>query len=307
MIGALLYLLLRLRRGGAAKGTLRARRTLSRTASPEPDMMDSLVNRAAPIVGGLIGKKRGATKAKANRVSASLDDSPAMPNKTRTNSHNAGDDGNKGRGGSSKPVLSIFKRRTQARNWNRGLDTRTNHDPIVDVDGKRVSIVTDGLPVINTSLAGPGHVLVVTNPDSPRRPEQQETPRSGRPHLAQQADPASSVNCPYARPQNKLKQPNAATSPRLCTKELNNNNRDSVSSTATCTTCNSSPTSPLFAFSSFMKTSSLGFLKFENSVNAMPWRGSGWSVWFRQEDSKGDDRTSGAGPSPPPPAETREK
>lgn len=259
----------------------------SRTASPEPEMMDSLVNRAAPITGGL-NKKRGATKAKSNSVSASPDNTAATPKTTRNKNANTGD------GKGSKPVLSIFKRRTQTR--NRGLDT--NND---SVDEKRLSIVADVPPVINTSLAGPGNVLVITNPDSPCQPGQ-ETPRSGRPHLAQQVDPASSVNCPYARLQNKIKQPNA-TSPRLCTKELNNNNRDSVSSTATCTTCNSSPTSPLFAFSSFMKTPSLGFLKFENSVNSMPWRGSGWSVWFRQEDSKGD-RTSRAGPPPP---ETLEK
>lgn len=255
----------------------------SRTASPAPEMMDSLVDRAAPMAGSGIDDK----------LSAPPDSTTTTSNNTRYNNVNTAGDGKR------KPVLSIFKRRTsQSKTKNLGgtedATTSSRRDPVVDE--KTLSIVADG-PM---SLAGPGNVLVITNPDVPG------TPGTGRLHLAQQADPTGSVNCPYAvRLQSKLRRPPTCTSPRLCTRETNN--RDSVGSTATCTTCNSSPTSPLFAFSSFMKTPSLGFLKGENSSAAKPTRGSGWSVWFGQEDNKDQAGRGGGAPPPPPAAEIPEK
>lgn len=213
--------------------------------------MDALVSGAAPMAG--FDKRRGAAKTKPDAVSA-----PPKNNRA------PGD-------GVRKSLLDIFRRRTQATTSNRGTDTS---GPMAE---RRLSIVTDAAPV-QTNPAE--FVLGLPSPDH-------QTSKSGRPPLAQQADAALSVNCPYAKLQNRLRQHNS-TDPRPCQKDMNN--RDSVSSTITCTTCNSSPTSPRFAFSGFMKPPSLGFLKFENSVNSRPWRGSGWSVWFRQEDSK--DRTS---------------
>lgn len=257
----------------------------SRTASPAPEMMDSLVDRAAPMAGSGVDEKRSAPPDTSTTTTMTS-------NNTRYNNVNTAGDGKR------KPVLSIFKRRTsQSKTKNLGgtEDATTSSDPAVDE--KTLSIIADG-PM---SLAGPGNVLVITNPDVPG------TPGTGRLPLAQQANPAGSVNCPYAvRLQSKLRRPPTCTSPRLCTRETNN--RDSVGSTATCTTCNSSPTSPLFAFSSFMKTPSLGFLKGENSSSAKPTRGSGWSVWFGQEDNK-DQAGRGGGAPPPPPAaaETPEK
>lgn len=161
--------------------------------------------------------------------------------------------------GLRRSLLSVFKQQPQIAN----REINTNGPGA----GRRLSIITDD----NANLPSPD----------------QQSFKPDRPYLAQQADAAPSVNCPYAKLQNKLRLHNS-TDPRPCHKE--SNDRDSVSSTITCTTCNSSPTSPRFTFSSFMKTSSLSFLKFENTVNSRPWRGSGWSVWFRQEDSK--DRTS---------------
>lgn len=232
-------------------------------------MSDSLVNSAAPMAG--LDKTRVLTKTEPNAVSASA----GHPKSNRAAAA-AGEETRK------SSVFSIFKRRTQA-TTERGIDTTD-----VPMNEKRLSIITDATTAVDANMAENDDMP----PQNPSSPALVEEPRSGgRPHLAQQADPAASVNCPYAKLQQKLRLHNS-TNPRPCQKEVIN--RDSVSSTTTCTTCNSSPTSPLFAFSSFMKPPSLGFLKFENttSVNTttMPWRGSGWSVWFRQEDSK--DRTS---------------
>lgn len=95
--------------------------------------------------------------------------------------------------------------------------------------------------------------------------------------LAQQAYPAPSANCPIHRLQTKLRLHNS-TDPRPKCAVI----RDSVSSVESGTSSCSSRTSSRFSFGLLLQPS-LDFFKFRDVRTSGGGRGSGWSLWFKQD------------------------
>jgi hypothetical protein len=117
-----------------------------------------------------------------------------------------------------------------------------------------------------------------------------QTNDSGEP-LAQQDEPAAPVNCPVQKLQSKLRLHNS-TDPRPCTKHGGHAparvDRGSVSSVSSCTTCgDSSPRESRFSFA-FLLQPPLDLFKSKRGSSDEDSRKSGWSLWFRTEDSKKD-------------------
>lgn len=96
--------------------------------------------------------------------------------------------------------------------------------------------------------------------------------------LAQQAYPAPSVNCPIQRLQTKLRLHNS-TDPRPKYAV----DRDSVSSVESGTSYCSSRATSRFSFGLLLQPS-LDFFKFRDIRTPGGGRGSGWSLWFKQDD-----------------------
>lgn len=154
-----------------------------------------------------------------------------------------------------------------------------------DLDGFFVGSTLSPVPEVRSVMSQTTDATLVV-PPSPVL----QAPESREP-LAQQPEPAASVNCPVQRLQNKLRLHNS-TDPRPCTKHAGHHpaaaaDRGSVSSVSSCTTCGGeSPRESRFSFA-FLLQPPLDLFKSKRGSDEDS-RKSGWSLWFRTEESKKD-------------------
>ena len=152
-----------------------------------------------------------------------------------------------------------------------------------DLDGFFVGSTLSPVPEVRSVMSQTTDAAVVV-PPSPVL----QAPESREP-LAQQPEPAASVNCPVQKLQNKLRLHNS-TDPRPCTKHAGHPaaDRGSVSSVSSCTTCGgSSPRESRFSFA-FLLQPPLDLFKSKRGSSDDDSRKSGWSLWFRTEECKKD-------------------
>lgn len=118
---------------------------------------------------------------------------------------------------------------------------------------------------------------------APKLPD--PTLRVAQSNPVEQFETAESKDCPFQRLQDKLRLHNS-TDPRpsrLAPKQAAVN-RGSVSTMLTSTTYPSPHTSSRFSFGLLLQPS-LDFFKFRDIRTSLGGRGSGWSLWFRQDDT----------------------
>lgn len=269
MIGTLILILFRLRRRGylrsfkrpfkSARGGLmgRGRRLPSRTSTPEPDMSELRMPTAAT---------------QADRLSRVR--SPSAWD------HDDEDDRSASPSLLERPLPVIQKSL-------KGLVGRGASRPRTaerDLDGFFVGSTLSPVPEVRSVMSQTTDATLVVPPS----PVLQTT--ESREPLAQQAEPAASVNCPVQKLQNKLRLHNS-TDPRPCTKHPNHPaaaDRGSVSSVSSCTTCGgSSPRESRFSFA-FLLQPPLDLFKSKRGSSDEDSRKSGWSLWFRTEECKKD-------------------
>lgn len=160
-----------------------------------------------------------------------------------------------------------------------GSKTKTSDQ---DLDGFFVGSTLSPVPEVRSVISRADEPIV------PPSPTAQVT--ESREPLAQQLEPAASVNCPVQKLQNKLRLHNS-TDPRPCTKHPHLGrpaDRGSVSSVSSCTTCGgSSPRESRFSFA-FLLQPPLDLFKSKRGSSDDESRKSGWSLWFRADDGKKD-------------------
>lgn len=96
--------------------------------------------------------------------------------------------------------------------------------------------------------------------------------KPGDVNLAQQSHPAGSVNCPVQRLQNQLRLHNSSDPRPKIPAPITVADRDSVSTISSCSTASR------FSFG-------LDVFRFRDFRTSGGGRGSGWSSWFKQDDS----------------------
>lgn len=103
--------------------------------------------------------------------------------------------------------------------------------------------------------------------------------------LVQQAEPAESKDCPFQRLQDKLRLHNSSD-PRPCrlVPKQTAVDRGSVSTVSSSNTYPSPHTSSRFSFGLLLQPS-LELFKFSDIRASLGGRGSGWSLWFKQDDA----------------------
>lgn len=150
-----------------------------------------------------------------------------------------------------------------------------------DLDGFFVGSTLSPVPEVRSMLSPTTDETL-----APPSPVHQAT--ESREPLAQQPEPAASVNCPVQKLQNKLRLHNS-TDPRPCTKHGGHPaDRGSISSVSSCTTCGgSSPRESRFSFA-FLLQPPLDLFKSKRGSSEEDSRKSGWSLWFRADDAKKD-------------------
>lgn len=152
-----------------------------------------------------------------------------------------------------------------------------------DADGFFVGSSLSPVPETRSVLSQTTDATLVVPPSPVLQGNESREP------LAQQAEPAASVNCPVQKLQNKLRLHNS-TDPRPCTKHGGHAQADrgSVSSVSSCTTCGgSSPRESRFSFA-FLLQPPLDLFKSKRGSSDDDSRKSAWSLWFRTEDGKKD-------------------
>lgn len=268
MIGTLILILFRLRRRGYLRSfkrpfksarsglTGRPRRLPSRTSTPEPQMSEARMSAAA---------------SPAERLS-------------RVRSPSAWDyDDDDDRSASPSILerpLPVIQKSLKGLVGRGGAKPRTAER---DLDGFFVGSTLSPVPEARSVMSQTTDATLVVPPS----PVLQAT--ESREPLAQQPEPAASVNCPVQKLQNKLRLHNS-TDPRPCTKHPGHQaaDRGSVSSVSSCTTCGgSSPRESRFSFA-FLLQPPLDLFKSKRGSSDDDSRKSGWSLWFRTEDSKKD-------------------
>lgn len=267
MIGTLILILFRLRRRGylrsfkrpfksSRSGLMgRGRRLPSRTSTPEPEMSESRIPAAAPS-GERLSRIRSPSA-----FDYDDDERSASPSLLE------------------RPLPVIQKSL-------KGLVGRGGQKPRTaerDLDGFFVGSTLSPVPEARSIMSQTTDATLVVPPS----PVLQTT--ESREPLAQQPEPAASVNCPVQKLQNKLRLHNS-TDPRPCTKHGGHGHpaadRGSVSSVSSCTTCGgSSPRESRFSFA-FLLQPPLDLFKSKRGSSDEDGRKSGWSLWFRTEESK---------------------
>lgn len=152
-----------------------------------------------------------------------------------------------------------------------------------DLDGFFVGSTLSPVPEARSVMSQNTDATLVVPPSPVLQTSESREP------LAQQDEPAASVNCPVQKLQNKLRLHNS-TDPRPCTKHGGHPpaDRGSVSSVSSCTTCGgSSPRESRFSFA-FLLQPPLDLFKSKRGSSEDDSRKSGWSLWFRTEDSRRD-------------------
>lgn len=266
MIGTLILIIFRLRRRGYLRSFKRPfkssrnfmgrrKRLPSRTSTPEPEMSESRLRAAGPQANRLSGAQSPSA------WDYDDDDSSASPpfldrplpviQKSLK--------GLVGRGGTPKKTLGR------------------------DLDGFFVGSTLSPVPEARSVMSQNTDATLVVPPSPVLQTSDSREP------LAQQDEPAASVNCPVQKLQNKLRLHNS-TDPRPCTKHGGHPpaDRGSVSSVSSCTTCGgSSPRESRFSFA-FLLQPPLDLFKSKRGSSEDDSRKSGWSLWFRTEDSRRD-------------------
>lgn len=111
------------------------------------------------------------------------------------------------------------------------------------------------------------------------------TPSATQKDLVQQAEPAESKDCPLQRLQGKMRLHNSSD-PRPCrlfSKQAAAVDRESFATMSTSTTTPSPHASSRFSFGLLLQPS-LELFKFKDIRTSLGGRGSGWSLWFKQDE-----------------------
>lgn len=111
--------------------------------------------------------------------------------------------------------------------------------------------------------------------------------------LVQQPEPAESKDCPFQRLQGKLRMHNSSDPrpPRHFSRKPTVIDRGSVSTMSTSATDRSPHTSARFSFGLLLQPS-LDLFKFSDIRSSLGGRGSGWSLWFKQDDASNEKPSS---------------
>lgn len=112
-------------------------------------------------------------------------------------------------------------------------------------------------------------------------------------NLVQQPEPAESKDCPFQRLQGKLRMHNSSDPrpPRHFSRKPTAVDRGSVSTMSTSGSNSSPHASARFSFGLLLQPS-LDLFKFSDIRSSLGGRGSGWSLWFKQDDASNEKPSS---------------
>lgn len=260
-IAALLVLFLKLRRRGVLpfkrKASFRKRDLTEDTEDEQrlsgAELGVSLVSQAAPVAG-------------------SLDDQEANPLATER-------DDNASRREVQRPRYVAYRpSQDMSRINDKGQDTPGRLD---QEDDYRMSTASNPF-----SLQDELRTIVAPKARNPTSPVAQA-------NLVQQPEPAESKDCPFQRLQGKLRMHNSSDPrpPKHFSRKPTAVDRGSVSTMSTSATDTSPHASARFSFGLLLQPS-LDLFKFSDIRGSLGGRGSGWSLWFKQDDASNEKPSS---------------